>query len=500
MQIFYMMFAALHIPDSSAAALLRHRPEWGEMPCAVLAVSAVDDEGGKGKLPIHAVNPAARFAGIAAGWKLNRALVRCPDLRVLLREPAAEADLLADLVAMGESLTPDLEITAGDTLTLDLSGRRGDLEEGFSSMELSNVELWHALAATPDLAALAARCRQTCGRQISPADLAPLPLGLLHTLAGKSQALRLLDLWGLKNLGEFMKLPRQALTDRLGPEAGGWHDILHAKSCRLLRLHRPPESLAQRVDLEDVIEDLDFLVFQLKRMLHTLSGRLASRHLAVATLELRLILEHGGSVPRRIRLPEPQHTVEGMLAPLQIWLDSLQLDDAVCAVELDAETTFATAVQREWYGRQLPEPARWAETLAKLEALLGPGRVGYPVPLASHAPDAFRMVAAADMPPVVAGAAAKPACPFPLHRYRPARAIAVNHEIRASLPHPVELLNGPFPGKVIDCRGPFPFSGSWWDMQASWNRLEWDIQLESRHLLRLVLRPPDHWELDGIYA
>jgi protein ImuB len=494
------MFAALHIPDFSAAALLRHRPEWWEMPCVMLAVSAVDDEGGKGKLPIHAVNPAARFAGIAAGWKLNRALVRCPDLRVLLREPAAESELLADLVAMGESLTPDLEITAGDTLTLDLSGRRGDLEEGFASMELRGVELWHALAATPDLAALAARCRQTCGRRIGPPDLAPLPLGLLHTLAGKSEVLRLLDLWGLKSLGEFMKLPRQALTDRLGPEAGGWHDILHAKSCRLLRLHRPPESLAQRVDLEDVIEDLDFLVFQLKRMLHTLSGRLASRHLAVATLELRLILEHGGSVPRRIRLPEPQHTVEGMLAPLQIWLDSLQLDDAVCAVELDAETTFATAAQREWYGRQLPEPARWAETLAKLEALLGPGRVGYPVPLASHAPDAFRMVAAADMPPVVAGAAAKPACPFPLHRYRPARAIAVSHEIRGSLPHPVELLNGPFPGKVIDCRGPFPFSGSWWDMQASWNRLEWDIQLESRHLLRLVLRPPDHWELDGIYA
>jgi hypothetical protein len=61
------------------------------------------------------------------------------------------------------------------------------------------------------------------------------------------------------------------------------------------------------------------------------------------------------------------------------------------------------------------------------------------------------------------------------------------------------LLNGPFSGEIIDRRGPFPASGDWWHPDESWQRLEWDIQLASRHLLRLVFHPPDQWQLDGIY-
>ena len=61
------------------------------------------------------------------------------------------------------------------------------------------------------------------------------------------------------------------------------------------------------------------------------------------------------------------------------------------------------------------------------------------------------------------------------------------------------LLNGPHPGGIIDLRGPFPMSGEWWRPEDSWQRLEWDVQLETRHLLRLVWVSPDDWQLDGIY-
>src|SRR5690606_30472068 len=157
-------------------------------------------------------------------------------------------------------------------------------------------------------------------------------------------------------LGDFMKLPRQALAERLGPEAGDWHDVLHGKSRRLLRLHRPAESLEQRMDFEEAMTTLEPVIFSLKRLLHTLAGRLASRGLAAGLLDLRLILESGEEVARRIRLPDPQTAVEGMLSPLQTWLDSLRPDAGVLALVLDAEATFADASQREWFGRQLPRP------------------------------------------------------------------------------------------------------------------------------------------------
>jgi protein ImuB len=486
------MFAALHLPDFPVAAALRNQPAARDFPCAILAVRGPRDP--QEKLPLLSINRAARTAGIAPGWPLNRALVRCPDLRVIPRDLAAETALRDELVFLGESLTADVEMTAPDCVTLDLSCRTTPVGAALDGLSLAGAEIHHARADTPDLAHLAARHEATRGRVVTPADLAPLPLGVLGSLSQDPASLALLDLWGLRTLGDFMKLPRQALVERLGPEPGRWHDLLHGKSCRLLRLHRPPESFAQSFDFEDAAVSLDPVVFALKRLLHTLAGRLASRHLAASSLDFRLVLESGGELARRIRLPEPQAAVEGMLAPLQTLLESLRPDAPVAALQLDAETTFATAAQREWFGRYLPQPERWAETLAKLEALLGPGRVGIPAPPESFRPDSFTLhLAAVSAPPT------HPDCPLPLHRFRPPREIAVAYESRDRQPWPMALLNGPHPGEITGRRGPFPASGAWWEPAGAWQRLEWDVQLAGGQLLRLVFQTPDRWTLEGIY-
>jgi protein ImuB len=488
------MFAALHIPDFPVVAALRARTD-KRPPCAVLALPT--GQGSAARLPLLAVNSAARRTGIACGWALNRALVRCPDLQIIARDPAAEAALRAELVGLGESLTPDLEIASEDTVVLDLSLRRTPVE--LAMLVLENTGLWHARAGTPDVAYLAARHELTRGRAIATADLAALPLDVLGSLAPGHADLKLLELWGLKSLGEFMKLPRQALVERLGPEPGRWHDLLHGKTCRLLRLHRPPESFSQAFEFEEAANSLDAMVFALKRLLHTLAGRLAARHLAASCLELELVLESGPPLARRVRLPEPQTAVEGMLSPLHTMLGSLRLDAAVEVLKLEVETTFATVAQREWFGRQLPQPKRWAETLAQLEGLLGPGRVGIPLPSDSHAPDQFSLHPAAGALVVVPEPMAFPDCPLPLHRFRPPHEIAVAFESRERRPWPLALLNGPHPGEIIGRRGPFPASGAWWEPSATWQRMEWDVQLASRHLLRLVFEPPDRWKVDGVY-
>lgn len=296
-----------------------------------------------------------------------------------------------------------------------------------------------------------------------------------------------------------MQVPRQALAERLGPVVGHWHDVLHGKVCRLLRLHRPPESLAQTFDFEDPAVSLEPLVFALKRMLHTLAARLAARHLAADCLDLRLVLESAAVVSRQLRLPEPQTAVEGMLPPLQAWLESLHLEAAVSGLQLDAAATFATTAQREWFGRSLPQPERWAETLAKLAGLLGPGRVGIPVPPASFMPDAFTLRPAVGGAGVFPDAGFRPEIAVPLHRYRPPCPVAVASEARAGRPWPLALLSGPHPGRIVDWRGPFPVSGAWWEPAAAWQRLEWDIQLDSRHLLRLIYQTPERWQVEGIY-
>ncbi len=490
------MFAALHLPDLPVVAALRASPSERGRPCGVVASLGQLDEG-KVQVPLIAVSVEARAVGISSGWPLSRALVRCPDFRVLAREPDRERHLLTELIELAESLTPDLEITSPDTLLLDLSRTPSRRLEALHDFMLTEAAVVHARASTPDLAHLAVRHEPTRGTMLTSAALAELPLGVLGTLAGGESLLSMLGLWGLRHLGDYLKIPRQDLTERLGPMAGHWHDLLHGKVLRLLRLHRPPESLKQSYDFEDPVQDLESVVFILKRLLHGLSSRLAARHVAASNLEISLRLERGKRLMKTVRLPEPLVAPEAMLHPLQTLLESLQAGAPIVGLDLDAGTTLPSSAQREWFGRQLPQPERWAGTLAQLEALLGPGKVGIPVPPANHQPDTFTLRA-----PGSSGvsSAHHPSCPVPLHRFRPPLPVSVAFESKQDQPLPLAILNGEYRGEITRARGPFPQSGQWWEPTTRWQRLEWDIQLMNHQLLRLVFVPPEHWQLDGRYA
>lgn len=493
------MFAALHLPDLTVIAALRAFPEGRGRPCAILEAD-VDPDAllEKVKLRLQAVSMEARDTGIAPGWPLNRALVRCPDLKVLPPHPPGEAELLREMVALAESLTPDLEIAGRDTLLLDLSRTSSKHAARLGQLELADGELCHARAVTPDLARLAVRHPSCHGGVVSQAGLAGLPLELLGFLPEGEGFLPLLGDWGMRTLGCFMSLPRQALTERLGPQAGRWHDLLHGKICRLLRLHRPPESLEQTLDFEYPVTNTEPLVFSFKSLLHTLSARLASRHVAVKELRILFHLDGGARLLREIRLPEPRVEEGELLRPVQVLLDSLKLKGGVTAITLDVETMAPTAAQRDWFIRQLPRPERWTDTLAQLEGLLGPGKVGIPVPPASHKPDDFRL-RPADGSASTLESGSLPSCPLPLRRLRPACPVNVVSDANAREPRPLALLTGPYRGEIMESRGPYKHSGNWWDPQASWRRLEWDVRLANHHLLRLAYSPPDRWILDGVY-
>ncbi len=494
------MFAALHVPDLTIAAALRIFPEGCGQPCAVLEAD-VDPDAimEKVKLPLQAVNGIASGTGIAPGWPLNRALVRCPDLKVLTPNPPGEADLLRELIALAEAITPDLEIAGKDLLLLDLSRTSSKHAARLNHLELEDASLLHARAATPDLAKLAVRQAACHGRVASQPEIAALPLVFLEWLPGGKEFLPLLEDWGLKTLGCFMKIGRQDLTARLGPQAGSWHDLLHGKACRLLRLHRPPESLEQTMDFEEPLKSTEPLVFAFKRLFHALSARLAARHVAVKLLRIIFHLDGGACLLREIRLPEPRVEEGELLRPVQVLLDSLKTGSGIVGITLDVETTPPTAAQKDWFIRQLPQPERWSDTLAQLDALLGPGKVGIPMPPPSYRPDTFQMRPADGSGPAMAKSAFIPSCPMPLRRFRPPYQVAVATDADPREPKPLALLTGNYRGQVTGVRGPFRHSGHWWNPDSAWQRIEWDVRLTGDHLLRLAYLPPDRWLIDGIY-
>jgi len=491
------MFAAFHIADLPVVAALQPQPELSDCPCAVLR-DPTDKE--DGKIPLLSINAPAWQTGIAPGWPLGRAFVRCPDLKVLPRQPETEAALLLELIEFADRFTADVEITSPDTVLLDLTGTKCAHFNGLESLPNSEVEVRHALAETPDLAHFAVLEPRTRGRFISIEEIGTLPLSLLGKLEGDGRFLSLLDLLGLRTLGDYRSLRRQDLTERFGPVAGRWHDLISAKTCRLLKLHRPPESFLQSMDFDDPLHSTESLIFVFKRLLHLRAARLAARHLAASLLVIRFTLEEG-SLQREIHLPEPLSDPLALLKPIETMVESLRLPSPVTSVELDATPAAPLSRQQDWTRRHLANPERWADTLARLEALVGNGNVGIPESLDSHATDSFKLNDATRAAGTTAWDGPLPESTIPLRRFRPAVKIAVAFDPSLKrCPPPLALLSGPYCGRVLEHKGPFITSGEPWNPESKWHRAEWDVLVESAPLLRITYQAGDRWEIDGAYC
>lgn len=489
------MFSCIHLPNLLIEAALARHPGLHSHPCAVVANEGRPDDP---KSPLLAINPAAAKHGIQTGESPVRARTRCPDLRFLARDPETEQSLQNILLELAESLSPDFERHQPDTLIMDLAGGRPPTTW---NPPLPHIRL--ALAETPDLAHLAAMANLPfSGRLLESADFDPLPLTILSLadLPGHKAFLPIFRLWGLHSLSDFRNLPQQEIAERMGPGATLLHNILHGKTRRLLKLHRPIESFVQSIHFETPLESLEPLVFQANRMLQTLCARLQASHRAAGKLRFSLWFESSGQIERTLVLPEPLSSPTALLRPLHTVFETLCAPTGIVAMELELESVLPLSAQREWLGRQLRQPARWPNTMARLEALLGPNQVGIPQPEDSHHPDAFRVLPASGNSTTVPENRISTVPPLPLRRFRPPLKVAVAHSPHGTRPRPLALLTGPHPGTITSLRGPFPLSGDWWKPHTAWQRLEWDIELESRHLLRLIHIPPDHWQLDGAYA
>ncbi len=488
------MFACLHLPDLAVEAALQLTPELRFQACAV---SSDPGESKHLKAPLLAVNTLAARHGIRVGESSHQARARCPSLRFLPRNREAEQALQIILLELAESLGPDFEQLRPDTLIIDLATSHPptNWQPPIPGLRLS-------LANTPDLAHLAAMAGAPCsGQAMKPDDFDPLALDLLAQ-TGTSETiafLPILRLWGLRTLGDFRKLPRQQVTDRLGPAAMRVHDILHGRFQRLLQLYRPLDLYIQAIDFESPIDSFEPLLFAAKQIFQTLCARLAASHLAAGKLRFELSFESHAPLSQLLPLAEPQRSPEVLMRLLQAAFETLHAPSGIVALELEFEPVRVLATQCDCWVLQIRHPERWAETLTRLESLLGPDRVGIPRRESSHRPDAFHVVPVAAEP--AAGelrAMSGVSCVAPLRRFRPPLEVAVASTGRGFQLRPQALLTGPHAGPILRQRGPFAISGDWWSADA-WQGLEWDIELHDRRMLRLGFNPPEQWKIEGIY-
>src|SRR6266542_1663566 len=320
----------------------------------------------------------------------------------------------------------------------------------------------------------------------------------------------ILHKWGIHTLGQLAALDKQQLGARLGPEAVRMWERANGQSNRLLKLVRPPESFEERFEFENEIETAEPLLFILRRFLEQLAVRLRAIYLVAKELTLQITFANEQVYERVFKITEPTNDVDLLFRMLHTHLENFKSEYPIVAVALSAQPIRPAREQFGLFETTLRNPHQLSETLARLTALLGADRVGTPVLEETYRPDAFRIDPFSWALTSAAGnggqSSATPG-PYPearrssplhilcsvLRRFRP----AISGSVLLGEDRPSHVRGADVRGKIVDQRGPYLFSGNWWD-EKSWVRAEWDLQLEAGELI-LAHESQGTWKLDGIY-
>ncbi len=506
------MFAVLHLADFALQAVLRTEPAGSATPAAALFSGT-----GKKSL-VLAATPVAAAAGVAAGMTAPQAVARCPTLLLRTPQPAVEADARAALLAVGFTLAPLIEDTAPGVCTIDLTstdpGRRlPAAQAALAQLAALALTATAGIARTPLLALYAARAipdrnralnrnHPSAGTSITRTSkststitglllvppesensfLSPLPLA---TAAPPPELAAILASWGLRTLGDFTALPRDDLIRRFGAKGLALWQRAHGGELRPLNPVAPPQEFVATMTFEEPVATLEPLLFLLRRFLDRLTLELQHAQWVAAELALTLPLDHGPPYHRSFRLPEPTADATILFRALHTHLESLQTDSPIIGLHLHATPVRPLVRQQGLFEAGLRDPHGFAETLARVSALVGADRVGTPRTADTHRPDAVRL----DPPPSVVPPPAPPPvhapCGLPLRRFRPP--LPANLEFTPGGGPPTYVWSDRVQGAIAHVRGPWCSSGEWWQSDRAWARTEWDIALAGGGLYRLLL-------------
>jgi protein ImuB len=481
-------FAVLLAPDFRLQSLLRHAPHLKGAPVVLL-----DARGRKPR--VAELNDAARSSLVEIGMTPTQAMARCLDLHTLSSNAGHERSAQETLLHIAEAFSPFLESTAPGVVTVELPEEKPPsendlLQQWIIPLSSLGLETRVGVAATPDLALLCARFAQPVSRVDAPAAfLAPLPVEVLEP---SDELLSVLHSWGIRTIGQLVALPMGEVCSRLGPDALGIWERASGGRSRPLKLVKPQEFYAEQAELENPVEMLEPLLFLLRRFLEQITARLGHAYLVVGKLRLVLRFECHASYQRIFTIPQPTRDVELLFRILHTHLEGFTSESAIIGLELAAKPVRPNVEQFGLLEKGVRDPHQLAETLGRLQALLGSDRVGTPELEASAHPDAVHLrpydANAPTLPPVEA-----PLIGIPMMRFRPPiSANVVLNDVR-----PAFLYSNRFTGPITQSCGPWLIRGNWWD-RRQWAREEWDAATEEG-VYRLV-HDAHGWFIDGVYS
>jgi protein ImuB len=539
-----------------------------ELRCEGVAIF----EGNGHQARVVAATRSARQLGVRIGMTLAQARARMPKLLARARDAEGERSAQEVLLELAEQFSPRVEDAEPGLVYLDVEGTERLFQA--ASLRESECELAQEMRRRLDALALPARigiaaskltARLAAGLPDGPnviaageelTLLAPLPV---HRLAPAAEVAATLERWGIASVGELARLPAAEVASRLGEPGRRLHTLARGLDPQPLVARQPPPTFREGMLLEWPVANLEPFLFLARAALERLCQRLQARGLGCRQLHMALRLEPDGHHQRALALPSPTRDAKTLLTLVRLDLEAHPPDAPIVGLTFTAHPDAPRLAQLSLLGPVSLSPDRLAETLARLFAMLGPGRIGSPRTVDGHRPERFQLLDyAPPAPPKVRPApesgrgllsmrvlrpaielevltsepAARVARAAPLlsevceappeaQLETPAHAVADTRrvesldrqvglfrraEARCARPRSLHTLSSEEQAKTLRIAGQVRVASGPWELEENWwsqDRTErdyWDIELEGGGLYRIYRdRRDERWFVDGMY-
>lgn len=507
-----MRIACVLVPLFPLAARLRSEPELKGEAVAVF-------EGNGNAARVVAASRPARRAGVEPGMTLPQVRALLPKLIARGRDRESERAAQEALLEVADGFSPRVEdegegIAYFDAAGLDPRSAPPDakFEVSLGQRVIAAVEQAGMLArvgiAASKLAARVAAGLPDSPKVVPPGEecsfLAPLAL---ERLAPEMEMAATLARWGLRSIGDLVRLPEGEVASRLGEAGRALHATARGIDPRPLEPRLPSLCLSEGMDLEWPLVSLEPFLFLGNAALERLVARLDSQGLACSRLEVTLKLDPDGHDARAISLPAPTCEVKTLLTLLRLELEARPPGAPVVGFTFTAHPDKPRRTQLSLFGPAALSPDRLATTIARLASLLGADRVGSPCVVDGYRPERFAQVSYAPPPPPTL--ARPPRAGRGLLAVRVLRPpveleVLTEGEIPSRL-RLVSLRSLPTDGSQLEIVGTIRVAAGPWSLEEGWwsdsraDRDYWDVELEGGLYRIFHDRASSRWFADGVY-
>lgn len=479
-----MLWLAIYLPQLP----LQSATTQEDRPCLVYETNA-------SRQTVYRLNDSAAKAGIETGMPLTAAHSLCAELVAIERDSRREQATLHGLSLWALQFTSKISLQPPDGLILEI-GASLKLFGGLESLRQSILDElttlgYHACYAITPIAQAAwllalNRVPQTITKpQALTHEITSLPIALLPITTEKKTALYRL---GLISIGDCLRLPRDGLGRRLGPELLDSIDRALGRCPDPRQFIDPPDHFEAQILMAEPVDQIQPLLFILQRLLRQLCGYLRARDTAAQRLHLGFIKPFQPIEWLELTLLQPSRDPQHLLRLWQEKLERHSLQSLVEGLELQVRQLLPLQPQSaDLLGTPQKSAVSFLQMLERLKNRLGEQLIWQPLCRADHRPEQGGELAA-----------------FPqtihpdnkLHSLRPLWLLPQ--------PRPLQQATDGGPllqGALTLLTGPERIESGWWDGHGQ--RRDYYIahsQRQQRLWVYRTLKPPRQWYLHGFFG